>query len=294
MNFYKNIKENAILGLKIAIITSLTFGLGAGINYVLAQSGWSPPTVAPPGGQIAPPVNVGDITQYKMAALVVGSEVLATDWGFVVPDAKSGFGIGLTEPQATVHIKGDSGDDPSLPVLKVEDNSGGAVLLLDSLGLTFLNAPVGIGTVSPNAKLHTVGSVRFEDLPNVDPLLQEDVVFISTNGRLTRGAGVHNGTFIYPAANFPGIWSEWVDVGFSLKTLNLSFTSTNANFRVPPVTFTIPSDGVITYPVILDNSNLPAPIIVSDFIIERSGNSFRISIFEAHPWFLTVYFTAWR
>lgn len=106
MNFYKKIKENAILALKIAIITSFTLGLGAGINYVLAQSGWAPPTDAPPDGQIAPPLNSGNIGQIKGGGLTLGTNfLLSTDDVLSVPIGQSGFGVEPGAINATLHVK---------------------------------------------------------------------------------------------------------------------------------------------------------------------------------------------
>lgn len=138
MNLYKHIKENLILAAKIAVVVAVTLGIGSGVNYVIAQSNWAPPTDIAPGGNIAPPVNTGDQNQFKTGALVAGTGINSNNWAFVVQNARSGFGTGLAGPQATVHVKKPDGS--TSPVLRLELDTVGDVPLAPGMVLQAVNA----------------------------------------------------------------------------------------------------------------------------------------------------------
>ncbi|KKP71008.1 MAG: hypothetical protein UR69_C0002G0175 [Candidatus Moranbacteria bacterium GW2011_GWE2_35_2-] len=73
-------------------IFSLTLGLFLG-GGLIAVNAWTNPTVAPPGGNIAAPVNVSGITQLKSGRLNMdGSVLLSPTTALLVPVGNVGIG----------------------------------------------------------------------------------------------------------------------------------------------------------------------------------------------------------
>ena len=65
-------------------VISLSLILAFGVSYV---SAWTAPTVTPPGGNVAPPINVSSVPQTKAGGLTVGS--LATGGATLGPTTSS-------------------------------------------------------------------------------------------------------------------------------------------------------------------------------------------------------------
>src|SRR3989344_1601581 len=88
-------------------------GIVFGIGLQFVSAAWTEPTIAPPGGNIAGPINIGSIGQWKEAALAINTgwdtngdgtpDTVATN-GLLIPN---GFvGIGTIAPSAELEING--------------------------------------------------------------------------------------------------------------------------------------------------------------------------------------------
>ena len=104
----KHIQNSLTYWFGVAFI-GIVFGIG--LQFVSAA--WTEPTVAPPGGNIAGPINIGSIGQWKEAALAINTgwdtngdgtpDTVATN-GLLIPN---GFvGIGTIAPSAELEING--------------------------------------------------------------------------------------------------------------------------------------------------------------------------------------------
>lgn len=85
----------------LSIVTSLS------VYSVLAQVSWVEPSIAPPGGNISTPLNVGSTGQSKSGGLILNTGG-ATN-GLIV--SSGNVGIGTTSPTAKLHIGGVAGVD---------------------------------------------------------------------------------------------------------------------------------------------------------------------------------------
>lgn len=74
------------------LVLSLTLGLFLGGGLIVVNA-WTNPTVAPPGGNIAAPVNVSGVTQSKSGRLnMVGSVLSSPSTALLVPVGNVGIG----------------------------------------------------------------------------------------------------------------------------------------------------------------------------------------------------------
>jgi len=117
------------------------------LNYLVLA--WTEPSVTPPSGNVAAPLNVGNIAQSKSGGLVVNTGNATT--GLVV--AYGNVGIGTTSPSQKLEVKGS--------ILATEDvcNSAGYCLsqmaaligsqLLVNFNHTYKNCTDAGGTVTP-------------------------------------------------------------------------------------------------------------------------------------------------
>ncbi|MDP3093950.1 MAG: hypothetical protein Q8N16_04350, partial [bacterium] len=154
---------------------ALSVGVLAMVFFIsLIVRAWTEPSLAPPGGNVSAPVNVGNIEQAKSGRLGVG-----------VSDADDNYGL-------TVGAKGikitNTGTSPSL---FVEDQSGDATpFMIDT------NGKVGIGTSSPGAKLEVGGQVKITGgSPGADKVLTSDASGLAswvTPASAVGGSGIDN------------------------------------------------------------------------------------------------------
>jgi len=93
--------------------------------------GWTDPSVAPPAGNVPPPVNVGDTAQIKEGRLGVAISGIDPSYGLTIG---SGLKISSTGTQLSLYVEDEAAD----PTPFIIDASGN----------------VGIGTTSPSNKLH--------------------------------------------------------------------------------------------------------------------------------------------
>lgn len=92
----------------LAVIFLTVFGFSAAMHSLWA---WTVPTVAPPSGNVAAPVNVGGATQDKAGVLNVGgmgvTGAFAVNNSDLMVDAiNHRVGIGTTTPQGTLDVAG--------------------------------------------------------------------------------------------------------------------------------------------------------------------------------------------
>lgn len=86
--------------LKIIILSIV---VSFSVFLVLAQGGWVEPTVAPPGGNVAAPLNTGSTGQSKSGGLILNTGG-ATN-GLIVQSGN--VGIGTTSPYQTLSVAGN-------------------------------------------------------------------------------------------------------------------------------------------------------------------------------------------
>jgi len=93
----------------VFVVLALCF---ATAMYVVA---WTEPTAGPPGGNVAAPINIGDVTQYKSGALGVGG-VFETDSATHLAILSGTVGIGTTTPEAKLHIDVTNSGDSAIRI----------------------------------------------------------------------------------------------------------------------------------------------------------------------------------
>ena len=164
--------------LKVIIVSVVVL---LSVYLVLAQGGWAEPTLAPPGGNAAAPLNTGSTGQSKSGGLILNTGGAIN--GLIVSSGK--VGIGTANPGSPLHVQGQSvqiGDGSvnlgaALKLLGSNVNKnwmvsnqmtlGGFEIVPSTLigGSTFTtpafvildNGKVGIGTSNPGEKLQVVG-----------------------------------------------------------------------------------------------------------------------------------------
>gem|GEM_PF-5770913 len=95
----------------------LTIGIVVGVT-VKAVSAWVEPNAMPPGGNIAAPLNTGNIGQSKQGGLTLN--IGGATYGLIVD--KGLVGIGVTAPGEKLEVNGNiklSGSSPSFKVTNV-------------------------------------------------------------------------------------------------------------------------------------------------------------------------------
>ena len=121
--------KNIINSIKVIAIALL---LSLGLSYALA---WTPPTVAPPDGNVPPPINDSASSQLKSGALGVGG--LFRGYGTGIFDGNVGIGttvttlynsiagntkLAVTGSSASTDILGNT--DASLSIINTDDTTG--------------------------------------------------------------------------------------------------------------------------------------------------------------------------
>ena len=85
---------------KIPIYYSLPVIIFSALLVAAVVYAWTEPTVAPPGGNVSPPLNVGSTGQSKAGGLILNTGGAVT--GLIVD--KGNVGIGTTNPQKKLHV----------------------------------------------------------------------------------------------------------------------------------------------------------------------------------------------
>jgi hypothetical protein len=96
-----------------------TFVLGILVGVIFSSAlvtAWSPPTEAPPDGNVAPPINVGNVNQVKNAGLsvnalaVFGNAIISTVGGYLNFGATPGAsGYGFRDSAGVMEVKSVGG-----------------------------------------------------------------------------------------------------------------------------------------------------------------------------------------
>lgn len=134
--------------------------------------GWDEPGSSPPSGNVAAPLNTGNITQYKSGALGIGG-LFETDNETHLAILGGNVGIGTASPGQMLELYRDNADsvirfhDPGdawfsigidRDTLKFHINQGLGVGTSTGLIIDQSNN-VGIGTADPSQKLDVVGNI---------------------------------------------------------------------------------------------------------------------------------------
>ena len=129
-------------------LIALALVLSIGISYV---SAWTTPTVMPPNGNVAAPINVGGTTQTKTGDLGLGRNLTsANSFGFFAKNS-AGTDEQWMWPRYSDNVMytnfGANG-------WNIRNNTSNNVMFMGN------NGNVGIGTVAPNAKLEVAGELK--------------------------------------------------------------------------------------------------------------------------------------
>src|SRR3989344_5562172 len=164
--------------------------------FVVAVYAWTEPSVAPPGGNIDAPINIGSATQYKAGALGVGG-VLSADSVLAVGNGDTGGG-------ASIRFKNTSANldaaiyEANNNLFYIQGNVNGINFRQTdgTIAMKILNTGnVGIGTASPSEKLHVFGNIKLGDDLVPSPYW---INFTSAGGAGIYG-GIRYGTNASPA-----------------------------------------------------------------------------------------------
>lgn len=169
-----------------------------------------------------------------------GTKLLVHDTG-----ANSGAGIGFTNAQFRFHLPGSSHRFAFL-----DAPSGGNELLSIFSGSGPLSGFVGVGTVSPSAKLHVNGDIRM------------------ANGYLAAG-GTENLRIIRGVVNSSGVVLE-----------GSGFTASRTSTGVYSLTF---SSSFIGAPAVTANAQTTAPRVVTTPGVTASSAGVRIFFMDLNP-----------
>jgi hypothetical protein len=160
----KKYLQNNLLSFLLVVIFVSFFILTIGLA-------WTEPNAAPPGGNIAAPLNVGDTGQVKSGGLTLNWK--GGQYGLIV--AAGNVGIGTTNPGAKLDVRGVIGTDSVFGFSNVQQTASPYGVYISapagqSMGL-FTNSVeriridsggnVGIGTTNPGYRLDIAGDVRW-------------------------------------------------------------------------------------------------------------------------------------
>jgi hypothetical protein len=149
----------------IAVVSFILGTISIGVAYA-----WSGPTAAPPGNNVAAPINVGSTDQVKNGGLGLNSLAVFGDslfggsagsnayMNFGVTSGSSGYGI--RDNAGTLEFKNDGGSWDSLQAI-VYNLVGGAAWATNGNKISNTNTGnVGIGTTNPSKKLDVQGDIN--------------------------------------------------------------------------------------------------------------------------------------
>jgi len=150
--FIKRFSFSAIIGSSLGFLF---------VGYVVYAQ-FQPPAAAPPGANVAVPLNVGDIGQIKEGGLTLGNSLLPTDSGLIVIGGR--VGIGTQTPDSILNIVGSNRDvghysyygdssDPDTPL------SGADYEFYRARGTEA--SPARVVGSWPDGDFDKIGSIRF-------------------------------------------------------------------------------------------------------------------------------------
>lgn len=269
------------------------------------------------GNQNYQPLNMGPDAQSKQGPLVINRNKNISNFGLMVPFGKVGIGtIKPSEVTSRLTIRDDSGgafgqfnfnaivstpyksffnmDDLGLRIghdsnsRSIQFFTGNALGGFDPKMIIRPSGNIGIGTMTPSATLHTVGSVKMEGIPYLGSGFTGNSLFIKDNGELVRGETTKSGTIQVPLNSQ---WSAWENLSFAPQVVAFSgLNNPNKNCVIPP-TFTLPpADGSSTAWVYTACNGVDKIQLMT---LEKSGNNIRVK-FDAPETHADLNFTAFK
>ena len=154
---------------KSLIITTLVIWalIGASALSVLASGTWTGPTVLPPAGNVAAPLNIGALLQEKAGSLlldgglgVLGKSILTG--GVSIGTTSDPIGWSALDVNGDVSIRGSQAKEAVLT-----SEAGNKGMEIKARGgehpdlFVSTSGNIGIGTATPTANLDVEGTVKF-------------------------------------------------------------------------------------------------------------------------------------